>query len=122
MVQAAFVSEITREFPSARIDQDTETREIGPTFLWGLKQLEIKTTLQPRQEMYRPHLVLLPFPLFGLCLKVVPLLPTGSSTRKVPSVHDKAASHEIDEKPKNIRVQLKDGNLFPDQIPRRFFK
>ena len=36
--------------------------------------------------MYRPHVVPLPFPLLGLCLKVVPLLsPTGGFTRKVPS-------------------------------------
>ena len=29
-----------REFLSARINQEIETREIGPTFPWGLKQLE----------------------------------------------------------------------------------
>ena len=58
--------------------------------------------------MYRLHLVPLPFPLSGLCLKVLPLLlPTGSSTRKVPSVHDKLACDEFDEKTKNNRVQVK---------------
>ena len=46
-----------------------------------------QATLETRQEMYRPHLVPLPFPLLGLCLKVVPLLLlTGSLTRKVPGV------------------------------------
>ena len=46
-----------------------------------------QTALETCQDMYRPHLVPLPLPLLDLCLKVVPLLlPTGSSTRKVPSV------------------------------------
>ena len=44
------------------------------------------TTLGTRQDMYRPHVVPLPFPLLGLCLTAVPLLlPTGSSARKTPS-------------------------------------
>ena len=70
--------------------------------------------------MYHPHLVPLPFPLLGLCLKVVPLLlPTGSSTRKVPSVR-----HVINSM-KNLKkkgFKLNDGIFFPAQIPRRFFK
>ena len=50
--------------------------------------------------MYRPHLVPLPLPILGLCLKMVPsMLPTGSSTRKVLSVNDKVACDEFDEKP-----------------------
>ena len=49
--------------------------------------------------MCHPHLVPLAFPLLNLCLKVVPLLPTGSSARAVPSVHDKVACDEFDEKP-----------------------
>ena len=37
-------------------------------------KLEIRLrTLEKRQELYRPHLVPLPFPLLSLCLKVVPL-------------------------------------------------
>ena len=39
MVQAAFVRD--KKFPSARINRETETREIGPTFSWGQRQLEI---------------------------------------------------------------------------------
>ena len=74
--------------------------------------------------MYRPHLVHLPCPLLGLCLKLVPLLlAIGSSAHKVPSVHDEVACDEFDEKPlKKIGSKLNDGNLFPGQIPRRFCK
>ena len=64
--------------------------------------------------MYRPHLAPLPFPLLGLCLKVVPLLlPTGSSTPKVPRVHDKVACDELDETPTKNRVQVKRRNFIP---------
>ena len=56
----------------------------------------------------RSHLVPLPFPLLGLYLKVMPLLlPTGSSTRKVPNVHEKVTHDEFDEKPKNHTVEVK---------------
>ena len=55
--------------------------------------------------MYRPHPVAPPFPLMGLCLKVVPLLlPRGSSTRKVliaRHVMNSMKKHEKD------RVQVK---------------
>ena len=73
--------------------------------------------------MYRPHLVPLLFLHLGLCLKVVPLLlPTGRSTRKVPSVHDKVACMMNSMKNKTkIRFKLNDGNLFPGYILRRFF-
>ena len=61
-----------------------------------------------REEMYRSHLVPLPFHLLGLCLKVVQLLlPTGSSTREVPSVHDKVVCNEFEDKPEKNRVQVK---------------
>ena len=61
--------------------------------------------------MYRPHLVPLPFPLLGLCLKGVPLLlPAGKTVMKST------------ENLKKIGLKLNDGNLFPGQIPRRFFK
>ena len=63
-----------RYFPSARINQETETREIGPTFPWGLQQLATRPQhIETRQETYRPHLVPLPFPHLGICLKVVRL-------------------------------------------------
>ena len=41
MVQAACVREI---IPSARINQETETRDIGPTFPWGLSNRKIDYT------------------------------------------------------------------------------
>ena len=87
-------------FPSARINHDTETREIEPALPWGLKQLEIIHTSSTSRDAspYRPHVVPLPFPLLGLRLKVVPLLsPTGIyNTRKVRSV--RYACDEFDQK------------------------
>ena len=85
------------------------------------------TTLCTSRDVspYCLNVVPLPFPLLGLCLKVVPLLsPTGIyNTRKVRSVQH--AYDEFDEKTKNsnylIWLKLNDGNLFPVRIPRRVF-
>ena len=71
---------------------------------------------------YRPHVVPLPFPLLGLCLKVVPLLsPTGiCNTRKVRCV--RRVCDEFDEKPKNSnRVQVKRRKFFPRPNYTRVF-
>ena len=61
-------------------------------------KLEIRLrTLEKRQELYRPPLVALPFPLLILCLNVVPLrLPTGRSARKAPTLRH--VCDEVDEK------------------------
>ena len=70
--------------------------------------------------MYRRHLVPLPFPLLALYLKVVPLmLPTGSSTRKVPSARHVT---KFDYNKTKQGFKLNDGNLLLGRIPRRFFK
>ena len=64
-------------------------------------RIYLLTTLETRQEMYRPRVVPRPFLLLGLCLKAVSLLlPTGSSTRKVLSVHDEVTRGEFDGKKK----------------------
>ena len=105
-------------FPPARINHDTETRELEPTLPWGLKQLEIIHTSSTSRDAspYRPHVVPLPFPLLGLCLKMVPLLsPTGIyNTPKVRSVRH--VCDEFAENTKNDtgnRVQVKRRKLVP---------
>ena len=70
--------------------------------------------------MYRPHLVSLPFPLVRWWLKAVPLLvPIGSFTCKVASVR-----HVMNWMKTSFFKWFKsnDGNSFPGQIARRFFK
>ena len=69
--------------------------------------------------MYCPHLVPLPYPLLGLCLKVVPLLLlVALRVRYLAS-----GMWWIRWKPfKNIGFKANNGNLYPGQIPRRFFK
>ena len=69
-------------------------------------KLEIRLrTLEKRQELYRPPLVPLPFPLLILCLNVVPLrLPTGRSARKAPTLRH--VCDEVDEKTET-KMELK---------------
>ena len=116
MVQAAFVREIISVRSYQPRDRNTRNRTDLPL---RPKITGNQTTLEDVKR-YRPHLVPLPFPLVGLWLKVVLLLlPTGSSTRKVPSVRHVMNSM------KNLRkigFKLNDEKLFPGQIPRRILK
>ena len=69
--------------------------------------------------MYRPHMFPLPFPLWGLCLKVVTLLlPNGSYTRELPSVRHVMNSMETLEKTKNtVQVKRREYIIGPTSTP-----
>ena len=82
-MQAAFVRERSSVGSYQPRDRNTRNRTDLPL---RLRATGNETTLETRQDTYRHGLFPLSFPLLCLCLKVVPLLlPTGSSTRKVPS-------------------------------------
>ena len=71
--------------------------------------------------MYRPHIFPLPFPLWGLCLKVVMLLlPISRSTRKVPSV--RCWMNSMKTRPNNWGQVKRWKRFLHGQIPRRVFR
>ena len=108
-------------FPPARINHDTETREIEPTLPWGLKQLEI-TTLVACQEMYHRIALmsfLCRFPSWAYAWRWCRCCLLVSIIR----VRHVASGMYVMNLTKNqkqiIGFKLNDGNLFPGQIPRR---
>ena len=119
-MQAAFVREIISAGSYQPRDRNTRNRTNLPLRPEASGKSDYTRTMSRDVSPYSPHVVPLPFSLLGLCLKVVSLLlPTGSSTRKVPSVRRVMNSMK---NLKKIGLKLDDGNLSPGQIPRRFSK